>query len=175
MFKLIATASIHRISPVIQVPNSNLSKRELILVETYTREGQEYYNFISIEFLGDRMPLLDNFVPGQRVSVEAMIRGRESRDGRFFNSISGLSISLYQAQQPMGGTRPAQAPAPGYQTPQYQQPGQTQGQQYMQPAAPQYPQQVPQQNQYPQTATAAQPPYGQSAPMPGVNDLPFPR
>ena len=174
MFKLIATAPIYRISEAVQVPNSTLVKRELILAETYTKDGQDFSNFVCIEFLGDRMSLLDNFMPGQRVTVEAMVKGRETRDGRFFNSISGLSIVHFQPQQPVNGVRQAPmqaAPQQGYQAPTGMAVGVPQQYAYQPLPAP-----TPnyQQAQYQQTLEASRRPYGQQPSGPGMADLPFP-
>ncbi len=172
MFKLIATAPIHSISPVYQVPNSNLTKRELVLVETYTRDGVDYSNFISIEFLGDRVSLLDNYQPGHRVQVEAMIKGRETRDGRIFNSITGLSIVPFQ--QSANGTRPA--PMPANPQPSYPQQG-TYTQQGSAPygqGANGYQQQNYQQARYQQALEASRQQYGSQPQGPGAADLPFP-
>lgn len=169
MIKLTATALIHYISPVIDIPSKSggqpFQKRELILNDSWERDGQTYPNFVVIEFSGDKMPQLDNFVPGQRVTVEAYVNGREYQ-GRVFNTIKGQTVTLYQPQQSNGtGQRPAPAPAPapGY------------------PSAPAYPQQT-----YPATApalgypqqsyapTPSQQSYGQQSHSPGVADLPFP-
>lgn len=178
MIKLTATALIHYISPVMQV-TENFQKRELILNDSWERDGKTYPNFVAIEFSGDKMDQLDNFVPGQRVTVDAYINGREHQ-GRVYNTIKGQTIAFYQPQQSNGmGQRPAAPttpPAPGYASapaPAY--PHQT----YPQPA-PAYPQQPYSQQQgaaYPQQAYApapSQPPYGQQSHSPGVADLPFP-
>ena len=81
MIKFTATALIHFISPVIDIPSRNggqsFQKRELILDDSWTKDGNTYTNFVLIEFSGDKISQLDNFVPGQRVTVEAFINGRE--------------------------------------------------------------------------------------------------
>lgn len=179
MIKLTATALIHYISPVIEIPSRSggqpFQKRELILNDSWERDGQTYPNFVVIEFSGDKMPQLDNFVPGQRVTVEAYVNGREHQ-GRVFNTIKGLTVAHYQPQQSNGaGQRtapaPAPAPAPGYPSaPAYPQ------QTYPATApAPSYPQQTGAAN--PQQAYAPAPSqqsYGQQSHSPGVADLPFP-
>lgn len=177
MIKLTATALIHYISPVMQV-TENFQKRELILNDSWERDGKTYPNFVVIEFSGDKMAQLDNFAPGQRVTVEAYVNGREHQ-GRVFNTIKGQTVALYQPQQSNGiGQRPAPAPAPA--------PGYPSAPAYPQQAypatapAPGYPQQPYGQQQgaaYPQQAYApapGQPSYGQQSHSPGVADLPFP-
>lgn len=109
MIKLTATALIHYISPVMQV-SDNFQKRELILDDSWEKDGKTYPNYVIIEFTGDKMPMLDNFTPGQRVTVDAYVNGREYQ-GRYFNSIKGMGIVPYQASSTVG-QRPAQ-PAPG--------------------------------------------------------------
>lgn len=173
MIKLTATALIHSISPVIQV-SANFSKRELILDDSWEKNGEVHPNFVSIEFSGDSMAQLDNFYSGQRVTVDAYITGREW-NGRIINSIRGRSVSAVQTpaypQQPTAAypqqpaypqqyqqPTPAPAPMPGYgQAPQ-----------------PTY----PQQHSYPQAPAptpAPQPTQAYQRPQsPGVADLPFP-
>ncbi len=176
MIKLTATALIHYISPVIEIPprtpgGQGFAKRELILDDSWEKDGKNYPNFVLIEFTGDKMSLLDSFAPGQRVTVEAFINGREYQ-GRYFNTIKGMGIVLYQPQQTSPSTmgqRPVQQIPGSYpQQPAYPQaPGV-----YQQGAYPQasggYPQQpaYPQQPQYPQQSGYAQQP--PSAPMPGT-------
>lgn len=178
MIKLTATALIHHISPVIDIPSRSggqpFQKRELILNDSWERDGQTYPNFVVIEFSGDKMAQLDNFAPGQRVTVEAYVNGREHQ-GRVFNTIKGQTVAHYQPQQGNGvGQRPAYAaPAPGYQTaPAYPQQAGT-------APAPSYPQTYGQRpdTDYARQAYAPSPdqqPYGRQPHSPGVADLPFP-
>ncbi len=156
MIKLTATALIHYISPVLQV-SENFQKRELILNDSWERDGKTYQNFVIIEFTGDKMALLDGYTPGQRVSIEAIINGREYQ-GRYFNTIKGMGIVPYQPQQPPVSTsgQHTTPPLPGGYPPQQQS-----------PQAPGYPQRpaYPQQSGYPhQDGYANQP----AAPMPGM-------
>lgn len=183
MIKLTATALIHSISPVIQV-SDKFQKRELVLNDSWERDGEQHLNFVVIEFTGDKMAQLDNFIPGQRVTVEAFINGREYQ-GRYYNSIRGQRVAHYQPQQSPStmGQRPAAAPTSDPQ--QYPQapaayPQTAQAYPQAAPVAA-YPQNAP---AYPQGAPAApqsapaypQPgnPYGQQSAAPGVADLPFP-
>lgn len=167
---------VHYISPVVTIPSRNggqdFQKRELIIDDSWDKDGKHYANFVSIEFSGDRMGMLDSYYPGQRVNIEGMINGREYNE-RIYNTVKGLSITPSQPQQQYAPTA-APAPMPGYPQQQYQQ-------------APQYPQQAasgypPPSSAYPQQP-AAQPQYHSPAPTqrynapsgtPGVNDLPFP-
>ena len=145
MIKLKATALIRSISPVIEIPSrsggQSFLKRELVLDDSWIKDGNTHENFVLIEFTGDKMAQLDAFAPGQRVNVEAYVSGREYQ-GKVFNTIKGSTIELYQTQQPAPPTgQYPQAPG-GY------------------PPQPAYPPQggYPQQGAYPQPA----------APMPGV-------
>lgn len=161
MIKLTATSLIHSISPVIQI-NEKFAKRELVLNDSWERDGVNHPNFVVIEFTGDNMNILDNFIPGQKVTVEAYVNGREY-NGRIFNTIKGASVTPYQAQQAGGYAQPV---APAYQQPSYPQ------------AAPMpggYPQQsaFPQQQGYGQ-GYAQNNYYGQQPPQPNVANLPFP-
>lgn len=177
MIKFSATnALVHSVSPVIEIePKTGgqpFCKRELIIDDSWDKDGKHYSNFVSIEFTGDKMAQLDSVYHGMRVNVDGLLSGREYNN-HIYNSVRGLSVSPYQAQQP---SAPAPAPMPiGYpQQPQYQQvPG------YQ--AAPMpggYPQQPQQYAPSPAPATApvtapAQQPYSPPS-SPGADDLPFP-
>ena len=75
----------------IQTFASGFQKRELILL---TQE--QYPQPISIEFLQDKIQLLDNVVEGENVKIGINIRGREwtSPQGevKYFNSITGWRL-----------------------------------------------------------------------------------
>lgn len=158
MITLTATGSIYSISPVIDIPSksggNSFQKRELVIDDTWTdRENVVHPNYVVIEFTGDKMPILDQFVPGQRVTVEAYINGREY-NGKIFNTIKGRSVALYQQQgytsQPQQvSSNPVlqSAPAPSYGTyapqPSY-------------PQQPAYPQPAPFPGQYPTNSRAPQ-------------------
>lgn len=162
MIKLKATALIRSISPVIEIPSKSggqsFLKRELVLDDSWTKDGITHENFVLIEFTGDKMAQLDAFAPGQRVNVEAYVGGREYQ-GKVFNTIKGSTIELYQAQQPTPYTgQYSQAPGGYPPQPQYSQ-------------TPTYPPQggyppggYPPQPAYPQQGGYTQPP----APMPGA-------
>lgn len=162
MIKLKATALIRSISPVIEIPSrsggQSFLKRELVLDESWTKDGKNYENVVLIEFTGDKMAQLDAFTQGQRVNVEAYVSGREYQ-GKVFNTIKGSTIELYRDLQT--------APSTG----QYPQTSGSYPQQPQYPQAPGYPQQgtnpyggYPPQSAYPQQCGYAQPP----APMPGT-------
>lgn len=155
MIKFQATnALVHSVSPVIQVTD-RFQKRELVLDDSWDREGKHYPNFVLIEFAGDKMAQLDGVYPGQRVNVEGVLGGREYNN-RIFNSVRGQSVTPHQAQQ-------QHAPAAYPQQPQYA------------PVPAGYPQPV-----YPQPAyapapfpTPAPPAHAAHPHSPGVADLPF--
>lgn len=166
MIKLTATAIVHSVTPVTQV-TPNFSKRELILDDSWEKDGEYHPSFVSIEFSNNAMSQLDTIYPGQRVTVEACINGREY-NGRIYNTIRGRSVTPFQptySQQPsypqQGYPQQSQqaAPMPGYQ----QAPQPTYPQQGYAPATAPVQSAAPQQTQpYPQPQT------------PGVADLPFP-
>ena len=67
-------------------------KRELVLT---TKE--EYPQDVLIEFVKDKVDVLDNFGIGQEVTISINIRGREwinpEGEARYFNSIQGWKIA----------------------------------------------------------------------------------
>lgn len=162
MIKLKATALIRSISPVIEIPSrtggQSFLKRELVLDDSWTKDGKTYENVVLIEFTGDKMAQLDAFSQGQRVNVEAYVSGREYQ-GKVFNTIKGSTIEHYRDQQTAPSTGQYPQTSGGYpQQPQY-------------PQASGYPPQgtnpyggYPPQSAYPQQGGYAQPP----APMPGT-------
>lgn len=166
MIKLTATALVHYVSPVIQV-SANFSKRELILDDSWEKNGEPHHNFVSIEFGGYAMTQLDNIHPGHRVTVEAYVSGREWNN-KIINSIRGRSVTPVQTQAypqqpsyPQAPAYPQQAPAPA--------PMPTFGQ----APQPTYPQQ-PAYPQAPAPAPAPQPTQAYQRPQtPGVADLPW--
>lgn len=143
MIKFTAIGVIYSISPVVNV-GENFQKREIVIDDTWIdREQNAHPNFVAIEFSGERMALLDQFQPGQRVCVDVMVNGREY-NGRYFTSLRGLNVTLPAVQQQQPTQQFAQpAPAPAYpQSQAYPQQGYQQPQAYSQQAYPQptYPQ-----------------------------------
>lgn len=143
MNKVTATAKIYKISPVIQV-TEKFAKRILILDDSTERNGDFYPNYISFEFTGDKMNMLDQYAPGQMVTVEGFVNGRKyiNKAGTedFFNSNRAISIVPVLQQQQGYSQQPQQGfSQQGYQQPQQgfqQQPSQG----YAQPGFPNFPQ-----------------------------------
>ncbi len=70
-----------------QTFNSGFTKREMVV----TVEDGNYPQDISLEFLKDKIGLLDSLSVGQSVTVSFDIRGREY-NGRYFNNLVGWKI-----------------------------------------------------------------------------------
>lgn len=68
--------------------NSGFRKREMVV----TVEDGKYSQDILLEFLQDKIELLNGFKPGQEVTVSFNIRGREY-NGRYFNNLAAWKIS----------------------------------------------------------------------------------
>ncbi|WP_294203119.1 DUF3127 domain-containing protein [uncultured Chryseobacterium sp.] len=105
------TGSVKRVGNV-ETFTSGFQKRELIIL---TQE--QYPQPISIEFLSDKISLLDNVLPGQVIKVGINIRGREwtspQGDVKCFNSIVGWRIEKQAAtQQNAEPQTQTQAPPP---------------------------------------------------------------
>lgn len=134
---------IHSISGVIEIPSKNggapFLKRELVIDDSWTsQDGAHHPNLVLIEYVGEKVHLLDNFLPGQRVNIDACVNGNEY-NGRIYTRIKGLGITLYQAAQ----QQPVQQPMP-QQPYGYQQPGF--------PPQPSFPQQAATPQQAPGTS-----------------------
>jgi single-strand DNA-binding protein len=81
------TGKVKLIQPV-QKFGSGFTKRELVVIV----EDGKYPQEINLEFVQDKVGLLDNLQVGQEVTVTFDIRGRE-HNGRYFNNLQGWKIS----------------------------------------------------------------------------------
>ncbi|MEZ5571067.1 MAG: DUF3127 domain-containing protein [Halioglobus sp.] len=80
------TGKVKLIQPV-QTFDSGFTKREMVVVV----EDGKYPQEINLEFVQDKVALLDNLQVGQEVTVTFDIRGREY-NGRYFNNLQGWKI-----------------------------------------------------------------------------------
>lgn len=67
--------------------DSGFTKREMVVIV----EDGKYPQEINLEFVQDKVSLLENLQPGQAVTVSFDIRGREY-NGRYFNNLQGWKI-----------------------------------------------------------------------------------
>lgn len=115
------TGKIHVIMPTETIVSKKdttktFQKRTLVLdctrFDQYTGE-RGYDNFPSFEFSGDKCAELNNFKPGQIVTVSFDLQGSKftGNDGkeRWFTSIRGYRVELKAFTQPQ---QPTQAPQP---------------------------------------------------------------
>lgn len=92
-----------------QVFESGFKKREMVVTT-----DEQYPQMISIEFLQDKIDLLNNYQVGQDVKVSINLRGREwinpEGEAKYFNSVVGWKIeNLSQAPAPTGSPVPPPA------------------------------------------------------------------
>ena len=66
---------------------SGFSKREMVV----TVDDGRYPQDISLEFVKDKISLLEDLEPGQEVTVSFDIRGREY-NGRYFNNLQAWKV-----------------------------------------------------------------------------------
>ncbi|WP_271270708.1 DUF3127 domain-containing protein [Aliamphritea hakodatensis] len=90
-----------------QTFNSGFTKREMVV----TVEEGKYPQDINLEFVQDKVSLLDNIQPGQQVTVSFDIRGREY-NGRYFNNLVGWKIQGGAAADPYDQTPAYDTTAP---------------------------------------------------------------
>lgn len=87
--------------PEIQTFTSGFQKREMVLL---TQE--QYPQPISIEFLSDKIDLLNNVKEGDSVKVGINIRGREwtnpQGEVKYFNSITAWRLEKDNSEAPVG-------------------------------------------------------------------------
>ena len=71
----------------VQTFDSGFTKREMVVIV----EDGKYPQEINLEFVQDKVGLLDKLQVGQEVTVTFDIRGREY-NGRYFNNLQGWKI-----------------------------------------------------------------------------------
>ena len=76
--------------------DSGFTKREMVVVV----EDGKYPQEINLEFVQDKVALLDSLQPGQEVTVTFDIRGREY-NGRYFNNLQGWRVAVAGEQPGM--------------------------------------------------------------------------
>ncbi len=86
--------------------DSGFTKQEMVVVV----EDGKYPQEINIEFVQDKVSLLDNLLIGQEVTVTFDIRGREY-NGRYFNNLQGWKI-VTQGDQNTFSDRGQSSPPP---------------------------------------------------------------
>jgi single-strand DNA-binding protein len=72
----------------LQTFDSGFTKREMVVIV----EDGKYPQEINLEFVQDKVRLLDNLQVGQEITVTFDIRGREY-NGRYFNNLQGWKIA----------------------------------------------------------------------------------
>ena len=90
---------------------SGFTKREMVVIV----EDGKYPQEINIEFVQDKVDLLNTLNPGQEVTVTFDIRGREY-NGRYFNNLQGWKITSPEGETavaPEDQYRPP-SPPPGF-------------------------------------------------------------
>ena len=99
------TGTIKQIGQTQEI-SSTFKKRELILLEPVGNRDQP----VPIEFIQDDGAMLDQFAPGEKVTVSFFINGREwtARDGtvKYFLSLKGQRIDRVDAPAPGAGAPP---------------------------------------------------------------------
>jgi len=93
---------------LIQEPQtfaSGFTKREVVL----TVEAGKYPQEIVLEFLQDKVSLLDNVSEGQEIKVFFDIRGREY-NGKYFNNLVGWKLETSEAAEAPSGSGESDRP-----------------------------------------------------------------
>ena len=89
------TGKIKQISETQTFGASGFRKRELVLTT-----DEQYPQMLMLEFVQDKVDLLDKFKVNQFIKVGINLRGREwinpEGEAKYFNSIQGWSINLIE-------------------------------------------------------------------------------
>ena len=91
-----------------QTFGSGFTKREVVIVV----EDGKYPQEINIEFVQDKVGLLDDVRAGDEVTITFDIRGREY-NGRYFNSLSGWKLENGSKRGGGNSAPAASAPSSG--------------------------------------------------------------
>ena len=91
-----------------QTFSSGFTKREIVV----TVEDGRFSQDINLEFLQDKVSLLDTVSEGQRIKVFFDIRGREY-NGRYFNNLVGWKIESEDSSADDQPPIPDDTEAPG--------------------------------------------------------------
>ena len=97
------TGQIHNIEET-QTFESGFQKRTLVI-----NNGEQYRPYIAIDFLKDRIDLLDKYKVGDAVSVSVNI-GNDYYKDKLYNNISGWRIQASEGStpaEPSGKVKPA--------------------------------------------------------------------
>ena len=83
----------------VQEISATFKKRELVVTT-----DEQYPQTISIEFIQDKIDLLNSFEVGQNVKVNINLRGREwenpqTKEIKYFNTIQGWRIELLESNE----------------------------------------------------------------------------
>ena len=92
------TGTIHNIEET-QTFESGFQKRTLVI-----HNGEQYRPYIAIDFLKDRIDLLDKYKVGDAVSVSVNI-GNDYYKDKLYNSISGWRIQYAEGSTPAEPTK----------------------------------------------------------------------
>ena len=92
------TGTIHKIEET-QTFESGFQKRTLVI-----NNEQQYRPFVAIDFLKDRIDLLDKYKVGDAVSVSVNI-GNDYYKDKLYNSITGWRIEKSEGSTPAEPTR----------------------------------------------------------------------
>ena len=92
------TGTIHKIEET-QTFESGFQKRTLVI-----NNGEQYRPYIAIDFLKDRIDLLDKYKVGDAVSVSVNI-GNDYYKDKLYNNISGWRIQASEGSAPAEPTK----------------------------------------------------------------------
>jgi len=103
------TGTIHKLFDAQDI-TASFRKRELVL-----QTDEQYPQTVPVEFVQDRIDLLNGYAVGQKVTISINIRGREwtspQNETRYFVSIQGWRIQPVQAGAPAGAPAAPASPA----------------------------------------------------------------
>mgnify|MGYP006191809445 CR=1 FL=1 len=83
------------VATIKRILDTNQVSESFKLRDVHVETVEQYAQTLSIQFVQDKTPLLDNFKVGDKVKIEINLRGKEVvKDGKplVFNTIQGWKI-----------------------------------------------------------------------------------
>lgn len=87
------------------VGNNNLEKKTILVKETKSDEDYKN-NSLAIDFLGDKVALIDGVEEGDTVKVMLNFKAREATNGNIYNGITGWKVDKTSSGEEKGEDLP---------------------------------------------------------------------
>ena len=95
------TGIIHKIFETQQI-SATFQKRAFVLrQDNVGNDGKDYPEFISLEFIQDKVDVINSYQEGQEVEVLFNIKGRHWKDDKYFNTLQAWKMHSAKGEPDM--------------------------------------------------------------------------